>query len=223
MPPTPVWLMPLCHAAPEVLTSARYDAKLADIWSAGVMLYTMLCCSYPFEKQEDDPKDLRTQTKIMQRIMKGDFPLPEQGVMGPAPLLGMSVSNLMKTMQSQIILHSSFKACTPDTDIHHFKEKDSNACILCVSSSAVPAYALYTEGLDVGYVAAVQVMSVMLLSHCWPIANVALNLPCSGVRVACIAPDQQGVQGPRQQGAGGRSQEANGNTGHPGGLLPQLE
>ena len=64
-------------AAPEVLTSARYDAKLADIWSAGVMLYTMLCCSYPFEKQEDDPKDLRTQTKIMQRIMRGDFALPE--------------------------------------------------------------------------------------------------------------------------------------------------
>ena len=58
-------------AAPEVLTSSRYDAKAADIWSAGVMLYTMLCCSYPFEKKEDDPNDLRTQTKIMQRIMKG--------------------------------------------------------------------------------------------------------------------------------------------------------
>ena len=61
------------HAAPEVLTSSRYDAKLADIWSAGVMLYTMLCCSYPFEKKDDDPNDLRTQTKIMQRIMKGRF------------------------------------------------------------------------------------------------------------------------------------------------------
>ena len=58
-------------AAPEVLTSSRYDAKAADIWSAGVMLYTLLCCSYPFEKKEDDPKDLHTQTKIMQRIMKG--------------------------------------------------------------------------------------------------------------------------------------------------------
>ena len=35
------------------------------------MLYTMLCCSYPFEKKEDDPHDVRTQTKVMQRIMKG--------------------------------------------------------------------------------------------------------------------------------------------------------
>ncbi|CAK0785101.1 hypothetical protein CVIRNUC_008307 [Coccomyxa viridis] len=64
------------YTAPEVLTSARYDAKLADIWSAGVMLYTMLCCSYPFEKQEDDPKDLRTQTKIMQRIMRAEYEWP---------------------------------------------------------------------------------------------------------------------------------------------------
>ena len=63
-------------AAPEVLTSSRYDAKAADIWSAGVMLYTMLCCSYPFEKKEDDPKDLRTQTKILQRIMKGEVRRP---------------------------------------------------------------------------------------------------------------------------------------------------
>ncbi len=65
----------LMPAAPEVLTSARYDAKLADIWSAGVMLYTMLCCSYPFEKKEDDPHDVRTQTKVMQRIMKGTHPI----------------------------------------------------------------------------------------------------------------------------------------------------
>ncbi|CAL5229102.1 g12364 [Coccomyxa viridis] len=64
------------YTAPEVLTSARYDAKLADIWSAGVMLYTMLCCSYPFEKKEDDPQDVRTQTKVMQRIMKADYEWP---------------------------------------------------------------------------------------------------------------------------------------------------
>lgn len=63
-------------AAPEVLTSPRYDAKLADIWSAGVMLYTMLCCSYPFDKKEDDPQDVRTETKIMQRIRRGRAVLP---------------------------------------------------------------------------------------------------------------------------------------------------
>ena len=35
------------------------------------MLFTMLCCSYPFERRDDDDQDPRTQTKIMQRILKG--------------------------------------------------------------------------------------------------------------------------------------------------------
>ena len=61
-------------AAPEVLKSRQYDAKLADVWSVGVMLFTMLCCTYPFERREDDEDDPRTQTRIMQRILKGIRP-----------------------------------------------------------------------------------------------------------------------------------------------------
>ena len=46
------------HAlAPEVVraaAAARYDGRAADVWSAGVMLYTMLFCRYPFERPGDD-------------------------------------------------------------------------------------------------------------------------------------------------------------------------
>ena len=52
-------------AAPEIVTNRRnYDGKMVDVWSAGVMLYVMLFCRYPFERPEDDrqPPQKKYQT-----------------------------------------------------------------------------------------------------------------------------------------------------------------
>ncbi|KAK9841508.1 hypothetical protein WJX74_006958 [Apatococcus lobatus] len=66
------------YTAPEILTSrCRYDAKLADVWSCGVMLYIMLFCAYPFERPEDARLGPKRQAQAnAQRILAADYQLP---------------------------------------------------------------------------------------------------------------------------------------------------
>ena len=48
-----------------------YDGKMADVWSAGVMLYTMLFARYPFERPEDKKLNQHDRLqKILHRIIK---------------------------------------------------------------------------------------------------------------------------------------------------------
>lgn len=56
------------YIAPEVLAQ-NYDEK-CDIWSAGVILYIMLCGYPPFNGRTDD--------EIYQKIMKGDYQFKEK-------------------------------------------------------------------------------------------------------------------------------------------------
>lgn len=58
------------YVSPEILESMNgYSSKRADIWSMGVMIYTMLCGRYPFHEQ--DP------TALFAKIKSGYFTIPE--------------------------------------------------------------------------------------------------------------------------------------------------
>ena len=57
-----------CYAAPEMVTGRKYYGDTVDIWSSGIVLYTMVCGYLPFE---DD-----NQTVLFHKIAKGLFSLP---------------------------------------------------------------------------------------------------------------------------------------------------
>lgn len=96
------------YTAPEVITTLpgkSYDGKIADVWSAGVMLYTMLFARYPFERSEDkalSPTD-RTQ-KVLRRIIAVDYEIPS------SPAISADCKDLMKKLlvkdpQERLTLH----------------------------------------------------------------------------------------------------------------------
>ena len=56
------------YIPPEMILGCKYDGLLADIWSSGIILYSMLCGTLPF----DDPNE----EKLYSKIIKGDFYFP---------------------------------------------------------------------------------------------------------------------------------------------------
>ena len=57
-----------CYASPEMLSGKCYHGNKTDIWSAGIVLYSMLVGSLPFDNQE--------LYNLYEQIKKGKFYLP---------------------------------------------------------------------------------------------------------------------------------------------------
>ena len=57
-----------CYAAPEMIAGKKYDGLQADIWSAGVVLFTLLCGYLPFEN--------RDTSILYKKILSGKYEVP---------------------------------------------------------------------------------------------------------------------------------------------------
>ena len=58
-----------CYVPPEMIKEEKYDGSLSDIWSAGVILYLMLCGKLPFY---DDDNQI-----LYEKILSGKYDTPE--------------------------------------------------------------------------------------------------------------------------------------------------
>ncbi|XP_069777005.1 tribbles homolog 1-like isoform X2 [Narcine bancroftii] len=95
------------YVSPEILnTSGCYSGKAADIWSLGVMLYTILVGRYPFH--DSDPSTL------FSKIRHGHFCIPDN-VSPKAKCLIRSLLRrdpLERLTAGEILLHPWFRAAS---------------------------------------------------------------------------------------------------------------
>ena len=57
-----------CYAPPEMLGGNPYDGIIGDVWSMGILFYTMICGSLPFEE--------KTTKLLYQKVIDGFYVLP---------------------------------------------------------------------------------------------------------------------------------------------------
>ena len=66
----------LVYAAPEIIEEKPYNGMKADIWSAGIVLYAMITCHFPWATEENLPPE-RLMAETARQIQDGEIDMPE--------------------------------------------------------------------------------------------------------------------------------------------------
>ena len=74
------------YIPPEMILGCKYDGLLSDIWSAGIILYSMLCGALPFDDSNEE--------KLYSKIIKGEFYFPSN----------IDISDEAKTLIKKILV-----------------------------------------------------------------------------------------------------------------------
>eukprot|EP00826_Nyctotherus_ovalis_P054294 TRINITY_DN7100_c0_g5_i2.p1 TRINITY_DN7100_c0_g5~~TRINITY_DN7100_c0_g5_i2.p1 ORF type:complete len:471 (+),score=94.64 TRINITY_DN7100_c0_g5_i2:249-1661(+) len=87
-----------CYAAPEMIEGKEYSGAAVDVWSAGIVLFAMLCGHLPFED--------KNTAKLYKKIVNGVFTVPDHvsssardllvGILKTEPSLRYSVDDVKR-------------------------------------------------------------------------------------------------------------------------------
>lgn len=117
------------YVCPEMLQPGSYSAEAADLWSLGVILYTLLVGHYPFF-------DSSTQN-LFSKVRSGCYQVPEH----VSELARSLISSLLayepgsRVSASEILEHPWFKDASDDTFLVALS---NNASLLHLKDQTVP-------------------------------------------------------------------------------------
>ncbi|SCV05787.1 LANO_0H15170g1_1 [Lachancea nothofagi CBS 11611] len=121
-----------CYAAPElVVTTKPYEARKADLWSCGVILYAMLAGYLPWDDDIDNPdgddigKLYRYITRTPLKFPEYITPVPRdllRDTLVPDPKRRISIDKILQHRWLQA--HRAFLSVTPEEWDHVSRNKD---------------------------------------------------------------------------------------------------
>ena len=118
-----------CYAAPEMIKGIEYEGVNTDIWSSGIILYLMLCKSFPF--------DDKNNSKLYQKILSGKFIMPNYLSNNAKDLLSklLKVNPNERIKINEIKKHPWFNLVDPVKNYH--KGIDINNTLLPIDDEIV--------------------------------------------------------------------------------------
>jgi len=95
------------YAAPEVISGKLYAGPEVDVWSAGVILYALLCGTLPFDDEH--------MPSLFRKIKSGIFPIPEYLEKPVVNLLlhMLQVDSIKRATIKDVINHEWFRINLP--------------------------------------------------------------------------------------------------------------
>ena len=118
-----------CYAAPEMIKGTKYHGLDTDIWSSGIILYLMLCKTFPFNDKNN--------SKLYQKILGGKFNLPNYLSNEAKDLICklLKVNPLERIKINEIKKHPWFNLINPK--INYFYGIDTNKIIMPIDEEII--------------------------------------------------------------------------------------